>query len=626
MATAEDCSPSAGRKSTPLPAAAPQARSLTAQQCMGFAGACRPLRVVSPPSCQITTSTSNYSTGTHSSSRKAIRRICTSPVAVTSMYRSDPTTSSGRSCLRSSDDVTFAGHDSDDASQRAVGSGSTTDAHVTIALATSGGSAASNSSKHQLYAIPQHLDPSYPVESPMKTASVPRDTSSVQRGQTQLCGLLGAGRRFNLHDPLRLGQLRSKVQALFHKGTARAAGCLRPRQPQGQVSPAGAPGGTCKQESARCSNSRRREQKGGPAASAAGSVRPVVGQAATARAAADKQQTPAAVDEASIASQLGSTGGERQASELTVAFTLDADQWFEAGTFINKGGQGEVRRVEVMGRAYALKREEYLSSEVSLSRIIKSPLVMMPLIVTRVAEYNYSLYPLAAGDLQQALNGIRQAAAASDGTCVNQGCMPFEAVRPSLAQIVSAVGELHDKHIQHRDIKPSNLLITPDNKLCLADCALATSASKSALGCGTEGFMAPEQWCATEKIFERRARWEDIQDRLGLRRNNCPVDIWASAVTTLCLVFPLDVVAGMVESAMKWRLRPRVPAAAACLPADLSDLLFKRMLVRAPGQRYTISQIKQHPYFAGVDWAAVPKQRVAMPIDLVAMADLGRQE
>jgi len=131
----------------------------------------------------------------------------------------------------------------------------------------------------------------------------------------------------------------------------------------------------------------------------------------------------------------------------------------------------------------------------------------------------HSIYALTAGDLEQALVGRQQAAAARKATALQtpvmdagqqvasttsappapkqQLCTWSQAQFGALAaEMLSAVGQLHAVNMRHADIKPSNFLVTKDNHLQLCDLGCAGNMHAKTMSQGTDLFMAPEQVAA----------------------------------------------------------------------------------------------------------------------------------
>ena len=92
---------------------------------------------------------------------------------------------------------------------------------------------------------------------------------------------------------------------------------------------------------------------------------------------------------------------------LKALLRTSADAMFEAGAPLAKGGLGEVRRVAVDGVEYALKRSSVSSDEVyygvQLMGLASSGFVQVRIAAAdsekKGASWEYSLYPLARGDL-----------------------------------------------------------------------------------------------------------------------------------------------------------------------------------------------------------------------------------
>jgi hypothetical protein len=95
-------------------------------------------------------------------------------------------------------------------------------------------------------------------------------------------------------------------------------------------------------------------------------------------------------------------------------------------------------------------------------------------------------------------------------------------------------------------------------------------------------------------------------------------DVWALGVTLLELPAPSKAaVAGVLQAV---RLPPSAPqrqqglaTAAAWLPANVRGLITGRMLAHRPHQRATLAKVRQHAFFAGVDWQAGEARRVPLP-------------
>jgi serum/glucocorticoid-regulated kinase 2 len=72
---------------------------------------------------------------------------------------------------------------------------------------------------------------------------------------------------------------------------------------------------------------------------------------------------------------------------------------------------------------------------------------------------------------------------------------PEEQAQFMIAQVIIALGHLHEKEIIYRDLKPENVLFNKDGYLLLADFGLATKLNKNKLAksfCGTAEYLAPE--------------------------------------------------------------------------------------------------------------------------------------
>lgn len=98
--------------------------------------------------------------------------------------------------------------------------------------------------------------------------------------------------------------------------------------------------------------------------------------------------------------------------------------------------------------------------------------------------------------------------------------VPQQAVIKWYGQIVSALSELHRRHIYHRDIKPANIMLTPTGDVCLIDFNTSL-VSKNAVGFVNRslGYASPEQYAIYEKyraaVQEKRSAAGGTQNTSG---------------------------------------------------------------------------------------------------------------
>ena len=151
-------------------------------------------------------------------------------------------------------------------------------------------------------------------------------------------------------------------------------------------------------------------------------------------------------------------------------------------------------------------------------------------------------------------------------------------------QLISGIEYLGKIRVAHRDLKPENLLIDSKNNLKIADFGLSNIYKNNELlstDCGSPCYAAPEM-LSGEKYFGLSA------------------DIWSSGIilyTMLCGRLPF-------EDKDNQLLYNKIKEGNFKIPEFLSenakDILTKIINVD-PKKRYTISQIKKHPWFNQLD-------------------------
>jgi len=147
-------------------------------------------------------------------------------------------------------------------------------------------------------------------------------------------------------------------------------------------------------------------------------------------------------------------------------------------------------------------------------------------------------------------------------------------------QILSGIEYLHKLRIVHRDLKPENLLLDHKKDLKIVDFGLSNLYAKGELlktPCGSPCYAAPEMIA-------------------GKKYQGLNVDIWSSGIilyAMICGYLPFDDNNNEI-------LYKKITDGKFHIPSFVSDQgrdLIKRILNTDPNSRYTLNQIKAHPWF-----------------------------
>ncbi|AET39560.1 protein kinase PKH3 Ecym_4523 [Eremothecium cymbalariae DBVPG len=171
--------------------------------------------------------------------------------------------------------------------------------------------------------------------------------------------------------------------------------------------------------------------------------------------------------------------------------------------------------------------------------------------------------------------------------------------RHFMCQLLDTVEYIHSMSVIHRDLKPENVLLDKEGRLMITDfgAACTLEGPAGALAAGSEGVEAKE---TSATSFVGTAEY--VSPEL-LLKNKCyhSSDIWALG----CMMFQfmqgtppfrgnneLETFEKIVRLDYRWRSQ---------VNPLIVDLVSK-ILVLDSAQRYSIDQIKQHRWFAGIDW------------------------
>lgn len=166
-------------------------------------------------------------------------------------------------------------------------------------------------------------------------------------------------------------------------------------------------------------------------------------------------------------------------------------------------------------------------------------------------------------------------------------------VRKWFAQLVLALEYVHSKKILHQDIKAGNVLIDDNNDIRLADFGLAAKLPPPG---------EPSRWVGTKIYFPpERVRREPV---------SYSADIYSLGILLYHFYGqnPLPrfnkneedkevIKAELLKHSMNSHKWPLIKNS----PKQLKDL-YSRMTEPDPKKRITLGEIKDHPYFKGVEW------------------------
>ncbi|XP_029938729.1 microtubule-associated serine/threonine-protein kinase 3 isoform X3 [Salarias fasciatus] len=207
----------------------------------------------------------------------------------------------------------------------------------------------------------------------------------------------------------------------------------------------------------------------------------------------------------------------------------------------------------------------------------------------------------------------------------NMGPLPVEMTRLYFAETVLALEYLHNYGIVHRDLKPDNLLITSMGHIKLTDFGLSkiglmnmtTNLYEGHIEKDTREFL-DKQVCGTPEYIA-----PEVILRQGYGK---PVDWWAMGIILYeflvgCVPFfgdtPEELFGQVVSDEIIW------PEGDDALPADAQDLI-TRLLRQSPLDRLGTggaSEVKQHPFFQGLDWNGLLRQKAEFIPQLEAEDD-----
>lgn len=147
-------------------------------------------------------------------------------------------------------------------------------------------------------------------------------------------------------------------------------------------------------------------------------------------------------------------------------------------------------------------------------------------------------------------------------------------------QILAGVEYLHKLNIAHRDLKPENLLLDHTKRIKIADFGLSNTYKPGQLlktACGSPCYAAPEMIA-------------------GKRYKGTEVDVWSCGIVMFALICGYLPFEDPNTSNLYKKILTGEYKAPKFISDDAKDLMSKIISID-PSSRYTIDQIKQHPWY-----------------------------
>eukprot|EP00792_Barthelona_sp_PAP020_P007230 TRINITY_DN3127_c0_g1_i3.p1 TRINITY_DN3127_c0_g1~~TRINITY_DN3127_c0_g1_i3.p1 ORF type:complete len:565 (+),score=176.91 TRINITY_DN3127_c0_g1_i3:31-1695(+) len=225
---------------------------------------------------------------------------------------------------------------------------------------------------------------------------------------------------------------------------------------------------------------------------------------------------------------------------------------------------------------------ERISREIHILKLISHPYVLRLFEVINTPNHIYLVTDFATGgelfDYIVARGRLKE----------REACRFFH-------QISEGVDYCHKHHVIHRDLKPENLLLDEHKNIKIIDFGLSNTIKANnylKTACGSPCYAAPEMIA-------------------GKQYAGPSVDIWSMGVILFALIcgyLPF-------EDSNTSALYQKILSGRFTIPPFVSpgarDLL-RRILVVNPQRRYTIDQIKQHPWYRNT-WSG-PGDEEAVPV------------
>eukprot|EP00929_Paragymnodinium_shiwhaense_P083352 TRINITY_DN44375_c0_g2_i1.p1 TRINITY_DN44375_c0_g2~~TRINITY_DN44375_c0_g2_i1.p1 ORF type:complete len:800 (-),score=124.10 TRINITY_DN44375_c0_g2_i1:238-2637(-) len=274
---------------------------------------------------------------------------------------------------------------------------------------------------------------------------------------------------------------------------------------------------------------------------------------------------------------------------------------FELVRLLGKGSFGEVFHVK-----HKRTRLEYAMKILQKSKIVRQNLLKYAMTERNVLSYIHHPYIVGLHYAFQTANHLVMVLEFCPRGSLQQKIteekrLPEAIARLYDAEVLLALGHLHQRHIVYRDLKPENVVIDAEAHCMLTDFGLSKEGVAGIRGarsfCGSLAFLAPEI--------------------LGQRGHGSAVDIYGLGVMLHAMLTGLPPFYHRDRETLLANIRHQqlqVPAYVSQQAASLIHALMDREPSRRLGATRT-AEVQSHPFFASVDFQALMRREVPVPGD-----------
>jgi 5'-AMP-activated protein kinase catalytic alpha subunit len=238
---------------------------------------------------------------------------------------------------------------------------------------------------------------------------------------------------------------------------------------------------------------------------------------------------------------------------------------------------------------------ERVSREIHILKLIRHPNIIQLYEIIETSKQIYLIMEYASGG--ELFDYIVKHSRLKE----REACRLFQ-------QIIAGVEYSHKLGIVHRDLKPENLLFDYNRHIKIVDFGLSNTYKTGATlktACGSPCYAAPEMIA-------------------GKRYLGLGVDLWSCGVILFAMICGYLPFEDPNTSLLYKKILNCEYSTPKSISVDAKDLL-KRILHTDPDQRYTIAQIKAHPWYRQVSQELSPGILVGynqIPIDLNILGKL----